>query len=61
MKPKMAMDFNPKEVVCQIPVRQEATLIPTTRATRGYQYCGVSTTPRCKGLLLLGYSLFKRP
>ena len=29
--------------VRQIPARQEAKLIPTVRATRGYRYCGVLT------------------
>ena len=26
---------------------------PTTRATRGYRYCGVSATPRGRGFILL--------
>ena len=34
-------------------------MIPTVKATRGYRYCGVSATPGCRGLLLLGYSLSK--
>ena len=38
-----------------------AKLVYAKRATRGYRYYGVSTTPGGRGLLLLGYSLFKRP
>ena len=34
-------------------VKQEAKLIPTARATHGYQYCGVSVTPIGRGFLLL--------
>ena len=45
----------------RIPTRQEAKLIPTARATRGYRYCGVSITLGGRGLLLLGYSLSKKP
>ena len=34
-------------------MRQEAKLIPTTRATRGYRYCRVLETPGGRGFLLL--------
>ena len=34
--------------------RQEEKLLPTARATRGYRFGGVSTTPGGKGFLLLG-------
>ena len=47
--------------ILRILARQEAKLIPTTRATRGYQYCGVLTTLGGRGFLLLGYFLFKKP
>ena len=33
---------------------QKAKLIYAIRATRGHQFCGVSTTPRGRGLLILG-------
>ena len=33
--------------------RQEAKLIPTARATHGYWYCGILTTPGGRGFLLL--------
>ena len=29
----------------RIPASQETKLLPTARATRGYLFCGVSTTP----------------
>ena len=37
---------------------QEAKLFYAARATRGHRFWGVSTTPRGKGLLLLGYFRF---
>ena len=37
---------------------QETKLFYVARATRGHRFCGVSTTPRCRGLLLLGYFRF---
>ena len=32
---------------------QEAKLVYAIKATRGHRFCGVSTTPRGRGLLLL--------
>ena len=40
---------------------QETKLLYAVRATRGHQFCGVSTTLGGRGLLLLGYFLFKMP
>ena len=37
----------------RIPARQEAKLIPTVRAMRGYQYSGVLATSGGRGFLLL--------
>ena len=37
----------------RFPVRQEAKFLPTARATRGYLFCGVLTTPGGRGFLLL--------
>ena len=37
---------------------QEAKLFYAARATRVHRFCGVSTTPRGRGLLLLGYFRF---
>ena len=45
------------QLVRRISARQETKLIPTARATRGYLYCGVLTTPGGRGLLLLGLVL----
>ena len=39
--------------VRRIQVRQNAKLIPTARATRGYRYCGVSAILGGRGFLLL--------
>ena len=40
-------------------MEQEKKLVYAVRVTRGHRFCGVSTTPRGMGLLLLGYFLFK--
>ena len=37
---------------------QKAKLFYTARATHGHLFCGVSTTPIGRGLLLLGYFQF---
>ena len=37
---------------------QEAKLFYAVRATRGHRFCGVSTTPRGRGFLLLDLILF---
>ena len=39
-------------------VGQEAKLFYAAKATRGHRFCGVLTTPRGRGLLLLGYFQF---
>ena len=36
-----------------IPTKQETKLLPMARTTRGYRFCGVSTTPGGRGFLLL--------
>ena len=46
--------WNSRRSDCQFPSRQEAKLLPTARATLGYQFGGVSTTPGGRGFLLLG-------
>ena len=40
------------------PSSQEAKLFYVAKATRGHQFFGVSTTPRGRGLLQLGYFRF---
>ena len=39
---------------CRFSLCQDAKLKYVTRATRGHRFCGVPTTPRGRGLFLLG-------
>ena len=41
-------------------MRQEAKLIPTARAARGYRYCGVSATLGGRGLSPTWFSCYLR-